>query len=592
MLRSLFAFLAFALAFPAFAAEPLLTVAEKSKFTATSTHAEVLAFCAELAKRHAEIVKFTEYGSSVEGKKLPALTLQIGADDKRPTVLVYANIHAGEVDGKEAVLALARDLAEGKNAWLTKLRVVILPNINPDGNDRIDKKNRAEQNGPAEGVGIRENANGLDLNRDFVKLESNEIRTLVKLIAQYDPIMVIDCHTTNGSQHRYKLTYDGPRYAAVHPDLISYSSTKLFPDVTAKVKTATGFDTFRYGNFNRDRTEWTTYAASPRFGLQLFALQGRLGILSESYSYATYEERVKASYAFVKASLDHAATNAAEIQTLVTAARETPSKLALRTKTVAHPKPTTVLGFAEKDGKIVEPRQPKDYELKIVTKVVPTLEVELPAAYLIPAEFAAVADTLRRHGIRVEELREQIEVDAEIYTVTEFAKAKNAFQKHTTVSVEATLAKSTITAQPGSFLVRTKQPLGRLAAYLLEPQAEDGLTTWNAFDAALAVKSPFPVVRFPKLAPIFTGSPRALPEDRTAKKKFGMEQLAPGRGGIAPVLGDITWLPDGEHWLQVKDGQLHKVAARSGAFRIETISKVGYRLTGPAGGPDAARGGV
>ena len=562
LLRSLLTLLAFAI--HSFAAEPLPTVAESSKFTATSRNADVTAFCKELATRHPQMVRFSEING------LPVLGVGIGPADKKPVVLIYANIHAGEVDGKEAVLALARDLVENKSDLITKMGIVILPNINPDGNDRIDKKNRREQSGPTEGVGVRENADGLDLNRDFVKLETKEIRTLVKLIAQYDPVMVIDCHTTNGSQHRYKLTYDGPRYAAAHADLISYSTTKLFPDLTAKVKKATGFDTFWYGNFNRDRTEWTTYPASPRFGLQLFALQGRLGILSESYSYATYEERVKASYAFVKANLEHVAANAAEIKKIVAAARETPSKLTLRTKTVAQEKPAKVLGFAEKDGKPVEPRQPKDHELKIITKVVPTLDVEVPAAYLIPTEFAAVADTLRRHGIKVEELREQIDLDTETYSITELVKAKQAFQKHTTVSVETTLTKTTTTAPPGSFLVRTKQPLGRLAAYLLEPQAEDGLTTWNAFDAGLAVKSPFPVVRIPKAVPIFTGTPRPLPEARTAKKKFGVEQLAPGagRGGPPTGLGEITWLPDGEHWLQAKEGQLWKVAARSGRSEL------------------------
>ena len=225
MLRSFLALVILAL--PTFAAEPLPTVAEASKFTATSTHAEVLAFSKELAKRQPDLVTYSEYGTSVEGKKLPALVLQMGADDKRPTVLVFANIHAGEVDGKEAVLALVRDLATEKSDLLKKLRIVILPNINPDGNDRIDPKNRTEQNGPTAGVGIRENADDLDLNRDFVKLESLEIRALLKAVRQYDPVMVIDCHTTNGSQHRYKLTYDGPRYVTAHPDLIAYSTGKL-----------------------------------------------------------------------------------------------------------------------------------------------------------------------------------------------------------------------------------------------------------------------------------------------------------------------------------------------------------------------------
>ena len=96
--------------------------------------------------------------------------------------------------------------------------ILLVPILNADGNEKIDPKNRPGENGPADGVGTRANAQGLDLNRDFVKLESPEVRALVKLFNAWDPALVVDCHTTNGSKHRYTLTYDGPRYPRpTHP---------------------------------------------------------------------------------------------------------------------------------------------------------------------------------------------------------------------------------------------------------------------------------------------------------------------------------------------------------------------------------------
>src|SRR5690606_10399060 len=125
------------------------------------------------------------------------------------------------------------------------------------------------------GAGTRANAQGLDLNRDFVKLETPEVRALVKLFNTWDPALVVDCHTTNGSRHRYTLTYDGPRYPSSDTEIARWASATLLPEVTKKVKAAAGFDIAPYGNFSDDRKRWETYPALPRYGVQYLALRGR-----------------------------------------------------------------------------------------------------------------------------------------------------------------------------------------------------------------------------------------------------------------------------------------------------------------------------
>src|SRR5262249_38853176 len=199
------------------------------------------------------------------------------------------------------------------------------------------------------------------------------------------------------------------------------------------------------------------------------------------------------------------------------------------------------------------------------TGVEPTTIVQRPFAYLFPASFTGAVETLQRHGITVEELREDIELDLQVYKVEKVTKADRVFQKHSLVTVEVERRDETRKATAGMLLVRTDQKLGTLAAYLLEPQAEDGLTAWNFFDSALGEGKDFPVVRLPKSVPLTRGPVRPLPEERSLNKPITPELLFrnppnfagnPGRG--------ITGLDGGEHFLQVRDTRVYKVHAVGG----------------------------
>jgi dipeptidyl aminopeptidase/acylaminoacyl peptidase len=567
-----------AFALPLRAAEPLRTVAEKTGYATTSRYADVVAFCDDLAKR-SPAVKVSAFGTSHEGRKLPLLVIadppvnsaEEATKAGKLAVLAFANIHASEVDGKEAILALARDLTEKKSHPLLKdLVILLVPILNADGNEKLDPKNRPEQNGPA-AVGTRENAQGLDLNRDFVKLETPEVRALVKLLNTWDPAVVIDCHTTNGSKHRYTLTYDGPRYPSTDRPLSVWANGTMLPEVGKRVKAATGFDTAPYGNFSADRTKWETYPATPRYGVQYVALRGRIGILSESYSYAPFRDRVKATYAFVKACFEVAAEKKAELRKAMTAPA---ARIPLRTQTVPFAAKQSILGFEEevRGGKRVATDKPKEYRLDFVGKVEPALVTEVPFAHLVPGGNIAAIDALRRHGVKVEELREDIDLPVEAFEVTAVDTQAQPVQKQHLVTVVVKKRGETRRVPAGTVLVRTSQPLGTLAAYLLEPWAEDGLTTWGVFSDLLPGKD-FPVLRLPKAVPLTTGQPRPLPEDRVTNKPITEELLFGGRGrgftfGFAGnPAGGLQWL-DAEHFLQPKEGKLWKVEARTGKAEL------------------------
>jgi dipeptidyl-peptidase 4 len=486
-------------------------------------------------------------------------------------VLAFANIHAGEVDGKEALLAFARDLTDKKGHPLLKdLVILLVPNLNADGNEKIDPKHRLGDNGPIDGAGTRTNAQGLDLNRDFIKLESPEIRALVKLVNTWNPALIIDCHTTNGSHHRHKLTYDGPRYPSTDTDIAKWTLNTLFPVVTKKVKAATGFDIAPYGNFSRDRTKWETYPALPRYSIQYFALCGKVGILSESYSYASFKDRIDATRAFVTACFEVAADKRKELVKLTEPPK--PTRIPLRTQTTAFPEKSTILGFeeVEKDGKRVLTDKHKAYSLDLVLRVAEKELTELPFAYLVPPDRTAVVETLQRHGLKVEELREDIDLDTEAFLISKVDTQPYAESKKFLLVTEAggEWKRKTRHVPAGTVVVKTAQPLGLLAAFLLEPRSEDGLTTWGFFTKEMAPGSDFAVQRLPKAYPMALGAVRPLPENVTTNKPI-TEDVLLGRGGAftfgfaGTPLSTGAWV-DADHFLQVKEGKLLKVEARTG----------------------------
>src|SRR4051794_7174630 len=199
----------------AMAAELPKTTAETSNYLSTSRYADVMAFVAAIQRADADI-RVETFATTNEGRALPLVIAGppgvVDPATARATglsvVFIMANIHAGEVEGKEAAQMLLRDLVSSHRKLRESLIVLIAPIYNADGNEPISVEHRTTQHGPEHGVGVRENGQGLDLNRDYMKLESPEARGLVhNVIGRWDPLLTVDLHTTNGSYHGYHLTY-------------------------------------------------------------------------------------------------------------------------------------------------------------------------------------------------------------------------------------------------------------------------------------------------------------------------------------------------------------------------------------------------
>jgi hypothetical protein len=236
----------------------LKTTAEATDYQSTSSYQDVVNFMKAVADAAPQLVHYTTYGTTSENRAMPLAVVGTDLKDASPAAVrasgklrvhVQANIHAGEVEGKESAQVLLRELAQGKHDdWLKSIVFLITPIFNADGNEAMSPTNRQRQNGPINGEGTRQNAQGININRDFMKLETPEGQAFAKLWIDYDPEVGYDLHTSDGSTHGYYLTYAPPLNPDTSDAIMSIMKNDWFPYVTKNIKAKHGWDTFYYGN--------------------------------------------------------------------------------------------------------------------------------------------------------------------------------------------------------------------------------------------------------------------------------------------------------------------------------------------------------
>jgi predicted deacylase len=518
------------------------TRAERTNYLETSHHSDVIAFLDSLHGR-AEL-SFGSIGTTNQGREIPYVVasrprVSTPAEARRlgrPIVYVQANIHAGEIEGKEALLALVRDLTSSPRPnVLDSIVLIAVPIYNADGNEKFASQevNRREQNGP-EIVGERANAQGLDLNRDYVKAEAPETRASFAMFNAWDPDVFVDLHTTDGSYHGYALTYAPPLNPAA--PLGVFTRDFLLPVLRDRVQQRHGFPTFDYGNFISDDTlsrGWATFDSRPRFGTNYYGLRGRIAILSEAFSHDSLQRRVASTYAFVQEILSLIAERAAMIRALTRAASAShsvaltqdcfangcmapeivrrpdglSSSIPIRSEMVAAPIPIEVVAEdLERTGDSTRTQAgvPKgtrrtgrfrSAKIPVLDRFKPTLFAPPPVAYAIAASDTQAVRVLRMHGVVVDSLSKTASTRAERFIVDSTIISPRPFQGHHEVQLVGRWVSEPRQLPAGSWIVRTSQPLGLLSVYLLEPQSDDGLVTWNFFDNALREGGAYPVLR-------------------------------------------------------------------------------------------------
>lgn len=509
----------------------LITTAESSNYTKTSSHQDVLNFINELDQK-SPYLRIETIGKTTEGKPIPMLILanpMIDSpknleNDKRLVLYIQANIHSGEVEGKEATQALARELIKNPNSEIFKnLILLIVPDLNADGNDKMSDKNRTNQNGP-KWVGTRYNGQQLDINRDAMKLETPEMQAVVgQIYNRWDPAIVVDMHTTDGSYHVEPLTFTWQMNPNGDRSLINYMRDKMMPWVSKTLENKYNTLNCYFGEFI-DRAKrsdgWVSYASEPRYMTNYVGVRNRLSILNENYVYADYKTRVLSSTNLLLSIMDFSIANRKEIKKLLKKADEKsllkgvdPKKadsFALKYEGRPTPNPETIMTYEievykDENGRTRYKKTDKQVNVTVpyIADYYATKQIVYPYAYILDIADQKIIKLLKLHGIELKQLSKDTELEVERFKIANLKPADRLNQGHYLNTVEGEFIKETKTFKAGTYYVLSGQKLGSLVAYLLEPEIDDNLLRWNFFDRYLVPQwgnyyFPYPVYRLLK----------------------------------------------------------------------------------------------
>ena len=491
----------------------LITTPEKTNYQETSTYADVINFIKALQPK-TDLMHLEYMGKSLEGKDIPVVVM---ADPKvstpeeaeqsgKPVMYIQGNIHSGEVEGKEILQILMREILLGDKKYLLENQIIVFaPIYNTDSNDKMDVQVRRSQEGSPQKTGIRANSEGWDLNRDGMKMEALETNAMIQnVILKWDPEIFVDLHTTNGTWHGYSLTWAPSYHSAGERAPYDLTWNEMLPQVTQKVKEEYDVYLGPYGGYSL-RQGWPpkalyTYNHHPRYLVNQMGLRNKIGILSEAFAHERLYQRMNSTKAFVTEILEYTNENGKRIAQINDNANQSAiqnvldnsgkKKKGVRFQMVPLEDTFTLRTYnyisyvtAEGDtsyirsGEIIEVPDVQNY-----SKFEATVESTIPRGYIIPKEMKVIADHLKKQGVLVSEIKNRKEYEGEVFEITKFEKSQRQFEGHNMAMVEGEFKESTKTANEGDFLVDMAQPLTNLIFYMLEPQSDDGLVTWNFFD--------------------------------------------------------------------------------------------------------------
>jgi hypothetical protein len=495
--------------------DALLSRAEKTKYMETSHNEDVIKFI-ETLRTNCTLVSVEQFGTTQLGNPLqlvimanPKVTTPEEAKSSgKPIIYIQGNIHAGEVEGKEASIQLMRDIAFGPRKYLLDNQIVLFcPNYNPDGNDKFADNNRPSQEGSPKLTGVRVSGEGLDLNREGMKVEAIEMKSLVKgVFLRWDPALFMDLHTDNGSWHGYMVNVAPAFQSAGMPEPTNFTMN-LLKDAMHSVLDKSGINVYWHGYLSMKPNEQPTFTAYdhlPRYLANYVGLRNRMGILSEVFPHELFEKRILSNYYLLVSVLEYTNTHSKEVVDVISAADQATVDLikdgagkiqrGVTYELATEPDPVRMLvrettPYTDANGR---KRQRGTGNLNWIENVkqsnhfIPTKLCTVPRTYIFPAVLTGVAQKLEEHGIIVKRVERKVKITGEEYLISKYSHSeREGYGGHKTVTLEGDFRPVKKNIPAGSFYVDMAQPLAWLIFYLLEPQSDDGLVYWNYFDEYL-----------------------------------------------------------------------------------------------------------
>ena len=483
------------------------TWAEKTDYRETPRYNETISYSRKLAAA-TDRIEYRTFGNSGQGRDLPLLVAAEGQTftpdaarkAAKAVVLIQACIHAGEPDGKDAGLALLRDMAitRTRAELLKSVVVLFIPIYNTDGHERFGPFNRINQNGPAE-MGWRGTSTNLNLNRDYMKADAPETKAWLELWNEWSPDLFIDCHVTNGADYRYNITYHFEHHEGIPATVFAWEREviegRVVPAVEAAGNLVSWYLQFRD---NRDFTKGIRdFSGSPRFSTGYTPLRNRPGLLLETHMLKDYRSRVRGTYDFLRFALAEVNRDPAALVKAGRAADDamlaepnpkhsyplafelTDKSVPFLFKTVEH---RTELSDVSGAVRIIFGTRPLDMTVPMYNTFRVKAAAALPVCYVVPPQWEEVIGVLRAHGLRLLRLTEATSIGIESYRFTEVKWPAASFEGRFMPTFKANSVREMRLFPADSILIPMKQPLARLAANLLEPEAPDSLLAWGFFN--------------------------------------------------------------------------------------------------------------
>jgi len=545
------------LAFSAAAsAAPLdLAPAELSNWTRTSSSQEVVNYVKYVAANSNGRIRYEDMGYTVFDTPIPLAIVGVPTAPLTPAdvgnrvvVHVQCNIHSGEVEGKEGSLAFLREIAEGKWDDLLSGDIVLTvnSNFNPDGNDMLSNWRASSQPTPAL-VGTRGNSQSLNLNRDFIKLDSYEARSHLRIFRKWNPAIIMDQHATDGNRHRHPICYGygnnlnndqgfenfnrlfvesiyglgiGEFSNAetnffqkyIQENVINDADNPLFASNYYPVRNAS-LRALPYTESAVTTTLTSGNGHGARYTSNLPTIKNRIGILYECHSHNTFRYRVHTMYAATVSTVEQAKIQKDEILKYIKgkdaeASNRTNASIANEVVWLGA-RSFQAVNYDLGDGVGLvraEGFNGSDYT-SVVSRVIPNNSSFYPLAanpstpmgahYIMDSGAYTSAELLLRHGVKVYKLREDILLTpADNYRKFYGTGTQGRWTVGSGTAYEGRVP-TTITngdwgtlptnhtVRKGHYVISTAQPFGKFAAYMLEPRADDGLCYWAFWDTQL-----------------------------------------------------------------------------------------------------------
>ena len=455
--------------------------------------------------------------------------------DKNKLVIMINNaIHPGEPCGVDASMMLARDLNRKQEMQnlLDRVVVVIIPVYNISGSLNRGSFSRANQNGP-NAYGFRGNIQNLDLNRDFIKCDTENAKSFNKLFTKWNPDILIDNHTSNGADYQYVLTLVSTQKDKMEPVLSEYLQEQLLPDLYAQMSAGKYEMTPYVYARNTPDDGIAGFLDYPRFSSGYASLHNCISFMPETHMLKPFKDRVWSTYQFMVAMLSHVEKNGDKLKdSRKKAIQNTINRKSFdidwemdmsKVDTLmfkgfeAKYKPSEISGY---DRLYYDRNAPYEKKIPFFNTYKHKLIIDKPNAYIIPQAYKRIIDRMRANGVEISRLDQDEVKEVEIYKVLDYDTRKRPYEGHylhSKVKVEKSL--ESIQYYKGDYIIYTNQPANKYIIHTLEPQAPDSWFNWNFFDGILMQKEYFSSYVFEDLASDFLQENPEVKEALEARKK-------------------------------------------------------------------------